>query len=121
MTVYAGAGTDPERHGPDAGRFDIDRKDKTHLSFAHGPHFCLGAPLARLEGRIALETLYARWPHLELAIDPTRSPTRRPSSCRGPMSPPSTWDGPPTEPTANRGEPTACHGVPREPGKVPPV
>lgn len=59
---------------PDAPRFDIDRDSTPNLSFGRGPHFCLGAHLARLEGRVALSTLLARFPHMELAGEPTFRP-----------------------------------------------
>lgn len=65
-----GAGTDPARYGPDAGRFDLAHAKEGHLGFGRGPHFCLGAPLARLEARIALESLFARFPRLRLAVGP---------------------------------------------------
>ncbi len=47
----------------------IARADNRHVSFGHGVHFCLGAQLARLEGRIALGRLLERFPHLRLAAD----------------------------------------------------
>jgi cytochrome P450 len=69
----AGANRDPRIfHDPDA--FQVRRPNAArHLAFAHGPHFCLGAHLARLETRIAVETLLARLPRLRL--DPHRSPS----------------------------------------------
>ena len=51
-------------------RLDITRTDTPHLAFGHGIHHCLGAPLARLEGRIALGSLLARFPRLRLAVPP---------------------------------------------------
>ncbi|MBD0711901.1 MULTISPECIES: cytochrome P450 family protein [unclassified Streptomyces] len=62
---------DPARF-PVPDRFDIRRDTRGHLAFGHGIHYCLGAPLARLEGRIALRTLLDRFPRLEL--DPEAAP-----------------------------------------------
>jgi cytochrome P450 len=50
-------------------RLDIDRADSRHLAFGHGIHHCLGAPLARMEGRLALGSLLRRFPRLRLAVD----------------------------------------------------
>lgn len=54
---------------PNPDDLDLTRADNKHVAFDGGIHFCLGAPLARLEGRIAFTTLVRRAPHLELAID----------------------------------------------------
>lgn len=59
---------------PDAERFDIDREPAPNLSFGRGPHFCLGAHLARLEARVVLRTLLTRFPHMQLAGEPTFRP-----------------------------------------------
>jgi cytochrome P450 len=71
------AGHDPALHS-DAHRFDIERADTTHLAFGGGAHYCLGAPLARAEAQIAIATLFARFPSLQLdpehAVEHKRSP-----------------------------------------------
>lgn len=53
---------------PNADHFDITRKPNKHLAFGYGVHFCLGAPLARLEGAIAFEVLLRRLPNLKMAM-----------------------------------------------------
>ncbi|MFF4899790.1 cytochrome P450 [Streptomyces sp. NPDC001068] len=72
LAGYSAAGRDPAAHGPDAGRFDVTRPARPdavrHLSLGHGAHFCLGAPLARLEATVALERLFDRFPALDLAV-----------------------------------------------------
>lgn len=62
------AGRDPGTHGPDAATFDATRARSEHVSFGHGVHHCLGRPLAMSEATIALPALFARFPHLRLAV-----------------------------------------------------
>jgi cytochrome P450 len=50
-------------------RFDLHRRPNPHLTFGHGVHFCLGAPLARLEARVALRLLFERYRDIEIAAD----------------------------------------------------
>ena len=54
---------------------DIARPENAHVAFGHGIHHCLGAPLARLEGRVALGMLFDRYPNLTLA-EPENDPVR---------------------------------------------
>ncbi|MGW5127200.1 cytochrome P450 family protein [Streptomyces sp. NPDC004069] len=69
LVVLAAADRDPEKFaGPDV--LDLARRDNQHLGYGHGVHYCLGAPLARLEGQTALATLLTRLPDLQLDTDP---------------------------------------------------
>jgi cytochrome P450 len=65
VLVIASANRDEQRH-PDGERFDIHRKVGHHLTFGHGIHFCLGAALARMEARVALEEVLKRFPEWEV-------------------------------------------------------
>lgn len=65
MAVIAAADRDPERF-PEPSKLDITRTDNRHLAFGKGIHYCLGAPLARMEGQIAIGTLLRRMPNLRL-------------------------------------------------------
>ncbi|MBI0378749.1 cytochrome P450 [Streptomyces albiflaviniger] len=69
MLCLASAHRDPERY-PSPDEFDIRREDKAHLALGQGMHYCLGAPLARMEIQIALHTLLHRFPQLDLAVPP---------------------------------------------------
>jgi cytochrome P450 len=76
LLVYASANRDEAVFGPDADRFRVDRHPNPHVSFGFGPHFCLGAALARLEARTVLELLLDRFGTLTLAgeVERTASP-----------------------------------------------
>jgi len=70
LLLYGSANRDPRMFGPDAEEFDILRGTRTkgrHLSFAVGPHHCLGAAAARLQARVVLQELLARFPRFTVA------------------------------------------------------
>ncbi len=89
LIASAIADRDPARF-PDPDRLDITRQDNAHLAFGHGVHYCLGAPLARLEGQIAIGTALRRLPGLALAVPPDEI-RWRPAGLRGPESLPVTF------------------------------
>ena len=68
LLLTGSAGRD-EREYPDADRFDIRRQFDHHVSFGHGIHFCIGAALARLEGRVGLEETFRRMPEWSVDLD----------------------------------------------------
>jgi cytochrome P450 len=69
MVLLNGSANRDDRKVPDGDRYDIHRRIDHHLSFGYGIHFCLGAALARLEGRIALDEVLTRWPDWEVDLD----------------------------------------------------
>jgi cytochrome P450 len=88
ILMLVGSANRDERHHHDPDRFDIRREVGQHLTFGHGLHYCLGAALARLEGRVALDEVLNRFPEWEVDIDNARmAPT---STVRG-------WDSMPVD------------------------
>lgn len=90
LIATADAGRDPDRY-PDADRFDITRDARGHLAFGHGIHFCLGAPLARIEAAVAIGSLLERCPELALDADPDTLTWRTGMLIRGPEGLPVRW------------------------------
>ncbi|HMI89819.1 MAG TPA: cytochrome P450, partial [Polyangiales bacterium] len=88
MLLLTASGNRDERRFEHAERFDMHRKMGGHLAFGYGIHFCLGAALARLEGRIALEEVLKRFPEWE--VDWSRAVQAHTSTVRG-------WDSLPVK------------------------
>lgn len=68
LVNFAAVGRDPELHPENPDGFDITRANKSHLTFGLGPHYCLGAGIARTVAAIGLATLFDRFPYLNLAV-----------------------------------------------------
>ncbi|MDH3705073.1 MAG: cytochrome P450 [Acidimicrobiia bacterium] len=81
MLLLTGAANRDDRVFPDGDSFDINRPIGHHLAFGYGVHFCLGAALARLEGRVALDEVLNRWPEWE--VDWDNAVQARTSTVRG--------------------------------------
>lgn len=102
LAVLAAANRDP-RHFPDPDAFrparclagSADTRPAPHAAFGHGPHFCVGSRLARLEAAIALPRLLAAFPTLRLTADPAQLPYRPGLLVRGPRHVPVTTTPPP--------------------------
>lgn len=91
LLVYGSANRDEQAFGADAAELDIDRNPQRIMTFGHGPHHCLGAAAARMQARVALEELLARFPNYRVDIDAVeyasgpyvRRPTTVPFRCAG--------------------------------------
>jgi len=81
MMLLIGAANRDDRVHPKGDEFDIHRQVDRHLAFSHGIHFCLGAALARLEGRVALDEVLKRFPEWE--VDFSRAKLATTSTVRG--------------------------------------
>ena len=92
LMLYASANRDESVFGPTADRFDPGRDPNPHVAFGFGPHFCIGAVLARLEARILLEELLARFGSVESAgpVVRTASPETGASTCLATTGPAAT-------------------------------
>ncbi|MFC0845334.1 cytochrome P450 [Streptomyces noboritoensis] len=90
LVAMADANRDPAKYA-EPSRFDIRRDARGHVAFGHGIHYCLGAPLARLEARIAIRSLLERCPDLALDIHPAALTWRSGMLVRGPESLPVSW------------------------------
>lgn len=76
VMLYQSANRDEAVFGPAADQLDVTRAPNPHTSFGYAEHYCLGAGLARLEAKILLEELLARWPAYEIAGAVERQPSR---------------------------------------------
>lgn len=81
MLLLNGAANRDPRHWTNADAFDVHRDEGPHLAFGYGLHFCLGAALARLEGRVCLEEVLRRWPSWD--VDTSRGEMAHTASVRG--------------------------------------
>ena len=85
MALLTGSAGRDERHYPDADRFDVERKLDRHVTLGYGAHYCLGAALARLEGRVGLEETLKRFPEWDVERDRVvlveTNTVRGPASC----------------------------------------
>jgi cytochrome P450 len=90
IAILNAANRDAERF-PEPDRLHVCRADTKHLAFGRGSHYCLGAPLARLEAEIALETLFRRLPGLRLAVEPGELEWRRTPGFRRVAKLPVAW------------------------------
>jgi cytochrome P450 len=91
VLALTGSANFDERQFASPTTFDVTRTHNPHVGFGHGIHFCIGAPLARIEGQVALAGLLDRFPGLRLAVPPEEIVWRPPLSVRGPVAVPVAW------------------------------
>jgi cytochrome P450 PksS len=91
IAVLGSADRDPAQF-PEPDRLDLGRRENRHVAFGRGAHYCLGAPLARLEGAIALKTLLRRLPGLRLAVRDDELDYRPTPTFRSLTALPVAWD-----------------------------
>ncbi|NJP81328.1 cytochrome P450, partial [Streptomyces sp. AA8] len=87
---YVAANWDEQVY-PDPGRIDVDRQGPPHVAFGHGPHFCVGPMLARMESELLLATLARRLPTMRLATPQAEVRWQTEVLIRGPVALPVTW------------------------------
>ncbi|MGW1867774.1 cytochrome P450 [Streptomyces mauvecolor] len=87
---YVAANWDEQVY-PDPERIDVERQGPPHLAFGHGPHYCVGPLLARMESEVLLSTLINRLPDLRLALPPEQVRWQTDVLIRGPVDLPVTW------------------------------
>ncbi|MEU6488638.1 cytochrome P450 [Streptomyces sp. NPDC046887] len=87
---YLSANRDPEVFA-DPESLILDRSPNPHVAFGYGPHYCVGAMLARLESELLVDAFCDRFPGLRLAVPPEEVPFRRGALIRGPEALPVTW------------------------------
>jgi len=87
---YLAANRDPDVF-PDPDRIDIERSPNPHVAFGHGPHYCPGGILARMEAELLVQVLLDRLPGLRLAVRADEVPWRRGALIRGPQALPVAW------------------------------
>jgi cytochrome P450 PksS len=83
VLAAVGSANRDEHQFPNPNTLDLGREPNRHLAFGQGVHYCLGAPLARLEGQIAITTLLRRMPDLRLSVAPESLRWRRGLILRG--------------------------------------